>query len=93
MLYIILPLLILGAVVYLVWRRSVLSDPVRRMESNEGGGEGVRTGKSAEHGSGQLDVSAPLSECPSCGSEWWPDALRCWKCGYDTRAEDSDSSS
>ncbi len=42
--------------------------------------------------SSQLDSLAPGKNCPCCASPWWPDALRCWNCGYDTRAEDSEPS-
>ncbi len=93
MVYFVLPLLILGVIAYLIWRRSVLSDPVRRMQFGVDEQGGARTGGNSGYGNSQLDASTSMSECPSCGSEWWPDALRCWRCGYDTRAEDSDSSS
>lgn len=81
--YILAALIIIGALAY-VWLRgkSGGDDQV-----DDTGQDGTRSS-----GSPQLDFTARRDGCPRCGSEQWPGAVRCWNCGYETRADDSDSS-
>ncbi len=89
MLYL-LALVLTAAVIYLIWNNTAADRPIVNLEKEKL--EDARP--ESKDKSTQLKSPADgHQQCPECGAEWWPDALKCWNCGYDTRAEDSGSSS
>lgn len=82
--YILAALIVIGVLAYLLLRGGSERD-VRLDDADQ---DGTRSS-----GSRQLDFTARRDGCPRCGSEQWPGAVRCWNCGYETRADDSESSS
>lgn len=82
--YILAGLILLFACAYVWYRRK----GGRQEQVDDAQHDGTRPSTSPD-----LDFTARRGGCPRCGSEQWPGAVRCWNCGYETRADDSESSS